>query len=100
MLADLVAGEIGGVLLVFARLGAALMIVPGFGEHYVLPRLRLLLALALSLLVAPALAGRLPAAARGAAGAGGTGGARDPARACSWASPPGWRWSRSMSAAR
>ena len=60
VLADLLTGEVGGVLLVFARLGAALMVVPGFGEHYVLPRLRLLLALALSLLVAPALAGRLP----------------------------------------
>ncbi len=60
MLADLLTGEIGGVLLVFARLGSALMVVPGLGEHYVLPRLRLLLGLALSLLVAPALAGRLP----------------------------------------
>jgi flagellar biosynthesis protein FliR len=60
MLADLVVGEIGGVLLVFARLGAALMVVPGIGDHYVLPRLCLLLALALSLLVAPALAARLP----------------------------------------
>ena len=54
MLADLLVGEIGSVLLVFARLGAALMVVPGLGEHYVLPRLRLLLALALSLLLAPA----------------------------------------------
>jgi flagellar biosynthesis protein FliR len=60
MHSDLVAGEVGNVLLVFARLGAALMVVPGFGEHYVLPRLRLLLALALSLLVAPVLASTLP----------------------------------------
>lgn len=60
MLADLVTGEVGGVLLVFARLGAILMVVPGFGEHYVLPRLRLLLALALSLLVGPAIATKLP----------------------------------------
>lgn len=60
MLADLVVAEAGGIFLVFARLGAALMVVPGFGEHYVPPRLRLLFALALSLLVAPALAGRLP----------------------------------------
>ena len=49
------------MFLVFARLGAALMVLPGIGEHYVLPRLRLLLALALSLLLAPALAARLPA---------------------------------------
>ena len=45
------AGETAGVLLVFARLGAALMLVPGFGEHHVLPRMRLLLALLLSLLL-------------------------------------------------
>ena len=49
------------MFLVFARLGAALMVLPGIGEHYVLPRLRLLLALALSLLLTPALAERLPA---------------------------------------
>jgi flagellar biosynthetic protein FliR len=42
------------VLLVFARVGAALMVMPGFGEPQVLPRLRLGLALALSLLLASA----------------------------------------------
>jgi flagellar biosynthetic protein FliR len=57
----LVAGEVFAVLLVFARLGAALMLVPGFGEHHVLPRLRLLLAFCLSLLLAPTLAIALPA---------------------------------------
>jgi flagellar biosynthetic protein FliR len=59
-LADLLANEALAVLLVFARLGAALMTVPGFGEQHVLPRLRLLLALALSILVSPALAGAMP----------------------------------------
>lgn len=60
MPADLLTGEVLGVLLVFARLGAALMLVPGLGEHYVMPRLRLLLALTLSLIVAPALADAMP----------------------------------------
>lgn len=60
MLTDLLAGEAVTVLLVFARLGAALMTVPGFGEQHVLPRMRLLLALALSILVSPALAGTMP----------------------------------------
>src|SRR5215213_4635157 len=60
MLADLLTGEAAAVLLVFARLGATLMTVPGFGEQHVLPRLRLLLALALSILVSPALAGTMP----------------------------------------
>jgi flagellar biosynthetic protein FliR len=58
---DLLAGEAFPIFLVFARLGAALMLVPGMGEHHVLLRLRLLLALALSLLVSPALAGTAPA---------------------------------------
>ena len=61
---ELLAGEVAGVFLVFARVGAALMIVPGFGEHYVLPRLRLALALLLSLILAPVVVStgdRLPA---------------------------------------
>jgi flagellar biosynthetic protein FliR len=57
---QLLAGEAFPVLLVFARLGAALMLLPGFGERHVLPRLRLLFALALSLLVRPALGDALP----------------------------------------
>lgn len=57
--ADLIEAEITGVLLVFARLGAALMVLPGFGEIYVLPRLRLLA----GLLLAAAVASSLPAAA-------------------------------------
>lgn len=54
-LADLLGGQLFAVLLVFARLGAAVMLVPGFGEPHVLPRLRLLVGLLLSLLLAPAL---------------------------------------------
>ncbi len=58
---ELIEPEILRVLLVFARIGAALMVVPGFGEVYVLPRLRLLLALILSVLLAPVLGPALPA---------------------------------------
>ncbi|HET6519825.1 MAG TPA: flagellar biosynthetic protein FliR [Geminicoccaceae bacterium] len=63
-LPELVADEVFRVLLVFCRVGAALMLLPGFGEPYVPPRLRLLLALGLSLLLAAALGpgGLLPAA--------------------------------------
>lgn len=64
MLADLLVGQSTVVLLVFARLGAALMLVPGFGEHHVLARLRLLLALLLSVLLGPALATTMPAPPR------------------------------------
>lgn len=48
------------VLLVFARLGAALMLLPAFGESHVHPRLRLWLGLFTSALVATALGDRLP----------------------------------------
>lgn len=58
---ELVEPELLRVMLVFCRIGAALMVVPGFGEVYVLPRLRLLLALILSALLAPILAPALPA---------------------------------------
>lgn len=57
---DFLAAEAGPILLVFARVGSAIMLVPGFGEHHVLPRMRLLLGFGLSLLLAPALADVLP----------------------------------------
>jgi flagellar biosynthetic protein FliR len=59
-LAELLTGELLAVLLVFARLGAALMLLPAFGESYVNPRLRLWLGLLTSTLVAGALGDRLP----------------------------------------
>jgi flagellar biosynthetic protein FliR len=48
------------VLLVFARVGAALAVLPGFSAAYVSMRMRLLIALAVSVLAMPALAGALP----------------------------------------
>jgi flagellar biosynthetic protein FliR len=61
MLEDLLPAGIFTILLVFVRVGAALMILPGYGEPYVAPRLRLLLALMISVVVAPVLSGTLPA---------------------------------------
>ncbi len=49
------------VALIFARLGAALMLLPGFGETMVPARVRLGFALAFAICVAPALAGLVPA---------------------------------------
>ena len=60
-LPDALIGEVFGVLLVFVRVGSALMLLPGFGEPYVLSRFRLLLALMLSLGLAAPLAAELPA---------------------------------------
>jgi len=48
-------------LLIFCRLGSAIMLMPGIGEAYVPPRVRLLLALSISALLAPVLAPHLPA---------------------------------------
>ena len=60
MLAALLPAEVFAVLLVFVRVGAALMVLPGFSEPFVTPRLRLLLALLISLLVTPLLDGQMP----------------------------------------
>ena len=46
--------------LVFARIGAFFAILPAFGERVVPARVRLAAALAMTLIVAPALAGRVP----------------------------------------
>ena len=48
-------------LLIFARIGSAMMLLPGFGEAYVLQRYRLLLAVGISLLLLPILSPLLPA---------------------------------------
>jgi flagellar biosynthesis protein FliR len=47
-------------LLIFARVGAGVMIIPGIGEAYVPPRMRLLLALLVSLAMTPALQSFMP----------------------------------------
>jgi flagellar biosynthesis protein FliR len=47
--------------MVFARLGSAIMLLPGFGEAYVPPRIRLIFALTVSFALMPMIAGSLPA---------------------------------------
>lgn len=46
--------------LIFARIGAVLLLLPGVGESYVPPRIRLSLALVVSLALWPVIAGVLP----------------------------------------
>ncbi|MEZ5845847.1 MAG: flagellar biosynthetic protein FliR [Geminicoccaceae bacterium] len=60
-LPDLLQGELFAVLLTFCRVGSALMVLPAFGEPYMLSRLRLTLALATSLLIGLVHAPDLPA---------------------------------------
>lgn len=60
MIEQLLPANVFGALLIFARVGSALMLLPGFGEFYVMSRYRLLLAGALSLLLTPVLGPMLP----------------------------------------
>lgn len=60
MITAAVVNEVFGILLVFARIGSAFMVMPGIGEPYVLGRCRLLLALACSLILAVPLTSDLP----------------------------------------
>jgi len=55
------ADQVWAGALIFARIGAILMLLPGFGESYVSARIRLSLALVLSLALWPLVAGSLPA---------------------------------------
>ena len=55
MLSQYLTSELFSFLLVFCRIGSAMMLLPGFGEAYVSSRIRLLLALMFSLLLAPVL---------------------------------------------
>lgn len=59
-LSDFVSGNLFGFLLLFARLGSALMFFPGIGESFVNMRARLMLALAISLVLLPVLGPQLP----------------------------------------
>ncbi len=60
MFARLLSAELFALLLVFVRVGAAIMTLPGFSEPFISPRVRLLLALLISLLVTPLVAEALP----------------------------------------
>ncbi len=62
MLQQLLPAEVFAFLLVFARAGAALMLLPGFGEVFVVARVRLAIALLFSLALTPVVAPGLPAA--------------------------------------
>ena len=62
-LPEYLTNEMFRYLLVFFRLGTCIMLLPGFGDHFVSPRVRLVLALSISLLATPVIPGlpKLPA---------------------------------------
>ncbi len=59
-LEQLVSSNLFQFFLVFARLGSAIMLLPGFGEAYVSPRIRLVFALTVSFALMPMISNRLP----------------------------------------
>ncbi len=61
LLQDLVVGNIFAFMLIFVRFGVALMIMPGIGDSFVAPQIRLLFALAISFVLTPFLSTHLPA---------------------------------------
>lgn len=61
MLSNLVAGDVFALFFVFARIGGAIMLMPGFGEVFVNARTRLLLAVAITLVVTPLVSDLVPA---------------------------------------
>lgn len=61
-LENFLVSEIFSFLLIFTRIGAGLMVIPGIGERYVAMRFRLLAALMISLAMTPALAVYIPPA--------------------------------------
>ena len=60
MLAEILPATIFSTMLIFARVGAIIMVLPGFGEPYVSPRVRLGIAMALSIVLQPVLVATLP----------------------------------------
>ncbi|WP_417454227.1 flagellar biosynthetic protein FliR [Kiloniella sp.] len=60
MLYDLLPSSVYIVLIVFTRIGSAMILLPGFGESYVSPRARLALAILITLVVAPLIASSIP----------------------------------------
>jgi flagellar biosynthesis protein FliR len=61
-LEQILGGSIYTFLMIFVRLGSAFMVMPGYGEQYVSPRIRLLFALAISFVLMPLLLPSMPAA--------------------------------------
>jgi flagellar biosynthetic protein FliR len=60
LLAQLFSAEAFAAMLIFARIGSAVMVLPGFGEGYVMPRIRLGIALALTVVLYGIVRDKLP----------------------------------------
>ncbi len=58
-----VIGQLSAFLLIFCRVGATIMVMPGIGEMYVPARIRMLFAVAFTVLLTPILQSKMPALA-------------------------------------
>jgi flagellar biosynthetic protein FliR len=67
MLQELLPAQLFAILLVFVRIGTTMLLMPGIGDPYVPPRVRLFLALMIALTLAPILGSTLPAMPESAA---------------------------------
>jgi flagellar biosynthetic protein FliR len=60
-LAELLAGQVWSLFIVFVRVGAAFSVLPGFAETVVPARIRLVIAVAITAVIAPGVSAVLPA---------------------------------------
>ena len=60
MLSDILPNALWEVLFVFARIGAAIMVFPGFGEFYVTPRMRIVIATMIAIILTPVVSDLIP----------------------------------------
>lgn len=60
MFSNLITGDAFTLLFVFARIGAAIMLLPGFGEVFISARIRLLLAIGITVVVTPVVSPFVP----------------------------------------
>ncbi len=61
MLEEILKADLFAFFVVFTRIGSAMMLLPGFGESFIPPRLRLMIALGLALVIVPIISSGLPA---------------------------------------
>ncbi|HEX2113639.1 MAG TPA: flagellar biosynthetic protein FliR, partial [Alphaproteobacteria bacterium] len=62
MLEQLLPAQVFAVFLIFARIGSAFSVLPGFSEAFIAMRFRLMLAGVTSVVIAPVVAPELPPA--------------------------------------
>ena len=60
MLRELISGDLFSLIFVFARIGAAVMLLPGFGEVFIAARVRLMLAIGITVVVTPVVSPLVP----------------------------------------